>query len=213
MRFNRIVMFVSLIGLLAAVASAQQQNRPLSPAGSSATQVGGKWVQEKPDQPARYTGGKWIEVTYGRPIKRQRDLFGSGAEYGKKLLDGAPVWRAGANLTTRLRTDVPLEIGGKQLPAGDYALMVDLNEKQWTLILSSQKAQEKYDPNDKVLLFGSFNYDPKMDVLRAPMTLSKNSMSIDQLTIGFVDMTATGGTLGIWWDKEIATIPFTVAGS
>ena len=30
----------------------------------------------------------------------------------------------------------------------------------------------KYDPNDKVLLYGAYNYDPKFDVLRAPMRLS-----------------------------------------
>jgi hypothetical protein len=39
--------------------------------------------------------GKWIEVTYGRPIKRGRTgLFGEGADYGKALKGGAPVWRA-----------------------------------------------------------------------------------------------------------------------
>jgi len=31
-----------------------------------------------------YRNGKWIEITYGRPIKRGRDLFGgTGANYGR----------------------------------------------------------------------------------------------------------------------------------
>ena len=47
-------------------------------------------------------GGKWVEITYGRPIKRGRNVFGSGADYGKTLNAGAPVWRAGANQATRV---------------------------------------------------------------------------------------------------------------
>ena len=35
-----------------------------------------------------YQGGKWIEITYGRPIKRGRDLWGPGANYGRTLNDG-----------------------------------------------------------------------------------------------------------------------------
>lgn len=53
--------------------------------------MGGEY--EKPagaDEPV-YTGGKWIEISYGRPIKRGRDLWGSGASYGKSLLAGAPI--------------------------------------------------------------------------------------------------------------------------
>ena len=34
-----------------------------------------------------YEGGKWIEITSGRPIKRGRDVFGSGANYGKEHAD------------------------------------------------------------------------------------------------------------------------------
>ena len=42
------------------------------------------------------------------------------------------------------------------------------------------------------------------------MTLSKSASSIDQFTIQFVDVTATGGTLTMAWEKTVATIAFTV---
>ncbi len=91
-------------------------------AGTAATQVGGTWAKATPEAEPRYTGGKWIEVTYGRPVLRGRTaVFGTGADYGKKVSDGVPVWRAGANLTTRFATEVPLVFGGKTLAAGEYS--------------------------------------------------------------------------------------------
>ena len=55
--------------------------------------------------------GKWIELRYGRPLKRGRDLFGAD-DFVEFLNDGADVWRAGANYSTRLITEVDLRIAG-----------------------------------------------------------------------------------------------------
>ena len=201
------------VAVVAGVAIAgAQERRPASPAGSSQTQVGGKWVTN-PNGESSYQGGQWIEITYGRPIKRGRaDLFGSGENYGKKLLDGAPVWRAGANVSTRLKTEVPLQIGGKTVPAGEYSLFIDLKENNWTLIVSSWGAQQKYNPSDKTALWGAYNYTPDKDVARVTMDVNpKLSVSIDQLTWDFADMTDAGGKLLMVWDTTVATASFTVA--
>ncbi len=200
-----------LAGVLALTFALEAQpRRPLSPPGSTATQVGGQWVKQGDE--STYQGGKWIEVTYGRPIKRGRaDLFGSGAEYGKALYAGAPVWRAGANVTTRLKTEVPLVFEGKTLPAGDYDVFVDLKPNAWTLILSTQPYQEKYDPKNTTDVWGAYNYKPDKDVLRAPMKVSTLPFSMDQFTIAFTDMTSNGGTLVMMWDKTMGSVPFKVA--
>src|SRR5262249_14662289 len=127
---------MALLGVFALGALvAAQGGRPASPPGSSATQVGGKYATggEEP----RYEGGKWIEILYGRPIKRGRDLWGSGADYGKKVNAGAPVWRAGADVSTRLKTEVPLTINGKSVAPGEYTMFIDLKPNAWTLIVSS----------------------------------------------------------------------------
>jgi hypothetical protein len=187
--------------------------RAASPSGTAATQVGGTW-SAPPDKDAepRYSGGKWIEIVYSRPILRGRtDIFGKGADYGKKVNGGAPVWRAGANQTTRLKTEVPLEIGGKKLAPGEYSLFVDLKESGWTLIVSTQPYQEKYDASDKVRTWGSFGYDPKSDVVRVPMTMAVPANSFDQFSIGFVNMTDKGGAIAMGWEKTGAVVPFTVA--
>jgi hypothetical protein len=204
----------ALIVAAAAITTlAQAPARPLSPRGSAEAQVGGTWTTEAGRQ--RYGGGKWITIDYGRPLLRDRaNIFGAGADYGKTVSAGAPVWRAGANETTRLTTEAPLVFGGKTIPAGTYSVFVELKEQGWTFVLSSQPVQEKYDPKDKEKLFGAYNYDPKYDVVRVPMKMSKSPASIEQFTIGFVNMTQAGGSIGMWWDKEFATIDFTVgAGS
>lgn len=195
---------------MGALAFAQGGGRPASPAGTAATQVGGKY--EKPagaDEPV-YTGGKWIEISYGRPIKRGRDLWGSGANYGKSLLAGAPIWRAGANVSTRLKSEVPLVINGKTVPPGEYSLFIDLKPNSWTLVVSSWPVQTRYDPKNKEALWGAYEYTADKDVVRAPMTLGTLPVAIDQLTWDFVDMTDTGGKLAIMWDKALATVAFTV---
>jgi len=198
-----------------ALPAAAQEKRPLSPEGTASAQVLGKWV--KGDKPAftlggeRYEGGKWIDVLYGSPLRRGRDLFGSGADYGKATLVGAPIWRAGANVSTRLRTEVPLSIGGKTVAPGEYTMFIDLKENDWTLVISSWPAQMKYDPNDKKALWGSYDYTPDRDVVRTKMTLETLPHAVEQLTWSFVDMTDTGGKLAISWGTQMASVPFTVA--
>jgi len=208
---RRILALTAFLALLAGAGLAQEK-RPLSPSGSAAAQVLGHWV--KSDKPTyavgnnKYEGGKWIDVTYGRPLKRGRDIFGSGADYGKGTLLGAPIWRAGANVSTRLKSEVPLRIGGKTVPAGEYSLFIDLKENAWTLVVSSWPAQQTYDANNKDALWGSYGYTPDRDVVRVPMKLETLPHSVEQLTWTFADMTATGGSLGIFWDKTLAWVPF-----
>lgn len=202
---------------LALVASATlvvgQQSRPASPRGSAEAVVGGSYVKTERGQ--RYEGGKWIAIDYSRPILRGRTgVFGTGAEYGKSLYAGAPVWRAGADKSTRLTTEVPLEIGGKTVPPGEYSLFVELKSPtEWTLIVSSHAAQDRFSRDEKVALWGAYNYTPDKDVARAPMKVEQIPFSVDQLTWGFTDVTNQGGTMRIWWEKTMASVPFKVATS
>jgi hypothetical protein len=190
-----------------------QEGRPMSPRGTASTQVLGKWV--KADRSfavggGRYEGGKWIDITYGRPLKRGREIFGSGADYGKATLIGAPIWRAGADVTTRLKTEVPLVINGKTVPAGEYSLFVDLKEHNWTFVVSTWPAQEKYDPNNKAALWGAYNYTPDKDVVRAPMKFETLPHAREELTWEFLDMTPDGGAMAVSWDRSLGSVAFKV---
>lgn len=182
-----------------------------SPQGQASVQVGGKW-DKTPEGGQTYRDGKWIVVDYGRPLLRGRaNIFGTGADYGKTVNAGAPVWRAGANNTTRLTTQVPLQVGGKTLAPGVYNVFVDLKPGNWTLVITNQPVQEKFDPNDKVRLSGASNYDPKFDLLRAPMTVRQSDASVEQFTINFTNVTDAGATMTMAWDKTMAAIDLKVA--
>jgi hypothetical protein len=200
------------VALAATAALTAQDRKPLSPAGTASAMVGGTWSAPDKDGNRKYDGGKWLEVTYSRPMLRGRtDIFGKGADYGKMVSDGEKIWRVGANATTKWKTEVPLMIGGKRIEPGSYAVFVELKEPAWTFILSTQPTQEKYDPEDKTKIWGSYGYDPKFDVVRVPMTMLQPKASIEQFTIGFIDMTNDGGKLALAWEKTAGIVPFTVA--
>lgn len=183
-----------------------QERRVLSPPGHSAAQVGGRF------DPVQYgwLGGPWIDVHYGRPLRRGRDLFGP-PDWAEMLNDGAPVWRAGANRSTRLVTAAPLIIAGTRVEPGEYTLFIDLSDEGWTFILSSWPAQETYDYENREALFGAFEYTDDRDVLRAPMKLETLPAAFEQLSWQFLDVTERGGRLALLWDTRMASIPFTVA--
>src|SRR5512141_847452 len=183
---------IALACALAGSVASAQQARPASTEGKASTQVGGQWV--KGQRGESYQGGKWIDISYGAPIKRGRTtLWGAGADYGKTLLAGGPIWRAGANVSTRLKTEVPLQIGGKTVAPGEYTMFIDLKSPtDWTLVVSSWPAQLKYDPQNKEALWGGYNYTPDKDVARVAMKVDKLPMSLDALSWNFADVTATG---------------------
>ena len=67
-----------------------------------------------------------ITVEYSRPGKKDRVVYGELVPYGK-------VWRAGANAATKVTCSTNVNIGGAELEAGSYALLITPNKEEWTL--------------------------------------------------------------------------------
>lgn len=194
---RRFIAGIAVFALFSALTAAQQpQRRPASPEGTSATQV----------------NGKWIEIVYGRPILRGRtNIYGGAADYGQKLFDGGTVWRAGANTSTRLRTEAALEVGGARVAPGEYVMLVDLQgPNDWTLILTSQPYTTIFDPKNTKELYGGYNYRPDHDVARVAMKTETLPFSVDQLTWVFTDVTPAGGAVRVAWERVMASAPFKI---
>jgi len=187
--------------------SLEGQARLPSPRGEATTQIGGGY-----DANGQYQGGLWIVVDYGRPILRGRqNMFGSGPTYGDGFLLGAPNWRIGANQSTRFHTGVDLMFGNQRLQAGEYSIFADLEEDEWTLIFSTWGVKGDFQEANPNALWGSYGYTDERDVLRTPMSVQTIARSADQLIITFTDMTQEGGDFTIWFDDQLATVPFSVA--
>jgi hypothetical protein len=189
----------------APLAGQAADRRVLSPEGRSMTEIGGRAGER-----VGTTGGKRIQIVYGRPLKRGRDLFGTD-DFVEFLNDGAPVWRAGANVSTRLSTETSLRFGNTIVPPGEYTIFIELARERWTFIVSAWRAQTAgYDTNDRTALYGAFDYTPDKDVVRVTMQRETLPHSHDQLHWEFLDMTADGGRLAVLWDREMASVPFGV---
>ena len=193
MRLNLTVLLFAAIALIG-LDTACAQNRAKSPRGEASTQI----------------GEAWITVDYGRPILRGRQgIFGSGENYGAKLSANAPVWRVGANKSTRFNTEADLMFGDKKLPAGEYSMFIELKPEQWTLIFSNHAAKDSGRESGDGL-WGSYNYTADKDVIRVPMSVNTIDMSVDQFTIGFFDVSSSGGTLGVIWDNVMGATNFSL---
>src|SRR5258708_2788131 len=108
MTHSTIALFITIVMSALVVA---QETRPMSPQGRRPAQAGGNG-ETPPGRGAQplggetCQGGKWMEFTYGGPPRGGRALWGSAADYGRAALVATPIWRAGANVSTRLKTDV-----------------------------------------------------------------------------------------------------------
>ncbi len=206
---------IPFLGVAAVVAAAgvlvsdvAAQSRPLSTRGHTATQIGGSYNEE-----GRYEGGSWIDIHYGRPILRGRQgIFGEGEEFGQRIYAGAPLWRVGADQTTTFTTEADLLIGGQRLNAGEYTMFADLADPTaWTLIFSTWGVKQTFTEDNPNALWGAYGYDDSKDVMRTTMSVENVGYSMDQLQVGFVDMTLQGGAMYFLWDNQLATVPVELA--
>ena len=141
--------------------------------------------------------GKSLAVRYAAPSVRGRQIFGAGGLLSKDPT--YPAWRAGANAATTLTTDADLVVGGLAVPKGTYTLYAWVqNPTAWDLIISKQTGQ------------WGLSYDPKQDLGRVKMTMSKPPSLVETLKYSIADKGAGKGELRLEWEHRVATVPITV---
>lgn len=135
-------------------------------------------------------GGANLEVDYGRPSRRGREIFGG-------LVPWNEVWRTGANAATHFTTDRNLVIGGKRIPAGTYTLWSTHAPDGAELIINSQTQ-----------IWGTA-YDATHDFARVPMSHEALEEPVERFTID-IKPTGTGGVLHLEWDSSRYSVPMRV---
>ena len=109
----------------------------------------------------------------------------------------ATPWRAGANETTTITFSHDVKVEGKDLKAGTYGLFLALDKTgPWTWIFSTTSAG-----------WGSYQYDPKDDVLRVAVT-PQSAPYTEFLTYGFDDRRPASAVAFLQWENK--RIPFKV---
>ena len=132
-------------------------------------------------------GSAAIAVTYSRPSKRGRAIWGS-------LVPWDRVWRFGADFATHFSTSADLVIGTTTVPAGRYTL--------W--MLPSQSGESMLIVSSAVNVFGT-QYNPARDLARIPMRRDETRAPAERFTISVVD-----GRLWATWDRTAWSVPVAV---
>lgn len=130
-----------------------------------------------------------INITYGRPSVKGRDVFGGLQPYGE-------VWRTGANEATTITFSDDVTIEGEELNAGTYGLFTIPGEGEWTVIFNNV-------PNQ----WGAFDYDSNKDALRVSVQPEKGP-HMEQLMFYFENVTQDSATCVIHWSDT--KVPFSV---
>ncbi len=122
-------------------------------------------------------GDTKINIHYSSPFKKGRVIFGNLVPYGQ-------VWRTGANEPTTFKTNVPLIINGKNLPAGQYTLWTVPESKTWKIIFNNKvygwgvsfggKASRDESFDTVVVETNVINSDTIMESLRIWIEKSEN---------------------------------------
>jgi hypothetical protein len=143
-----------------------------------------KMPQASPDcKISQQVGLTVLHLDYSRPGKKGRKIFGELVPFGK-------IWRTGANNPTTLEFSEDIKVNGQALAAGKYAIYSIPGKREWTIIFSN-----------KTTLWGAMGYDPADDALRVRVSVDKLKKTVESMEISFSDLTDSGATLNISWDK------------
>jgi len=134
-----------------------------------------------------------IELTYSRPSAKGRKVFGDLVPYNK-------LWRTGANGATIIKFSDPVEIKGKRVDTGSYALYTIPGAESWEIIL-----------NKGLKNWGVDGYKESEDVIRIMVEPMKMKNNIETFTMQFADIKGESCELHIMWAKTAVVIPITAS--
>lgn len=133
-----------------------------------------------------------IFISYGRPAVRDRTVWGG------ILIPFDTIWRTGANEATHLATSKTITLGDMTLAPGLYTLWTQYTHNGTWLIVNKQVGQWGTD------------YDPKQDIGRVRMDMSKTPEHVEDFTIAIRPTGPNRGAFDFAWGDSVATAPFTL---
>lgn len=131
----------------------------------------------------------YLKIVYSQPQKKGREIFGSLVPYGQ-------IWRTGANEATEITITKDIFVNGKLLAAGTYSLFTIPDKTKWTIVI-----------NKELGLWGSYNYNVKMDVMRFDVPAQAITTSIIEGFTIMIDQKNNKSEISLQWDKTKVAFP------
>ncbi len=134
-----------------------------------------------------------ITISYSRPGKKDRNIFGDVVPFGE-------LWRFGANENTKIASSEPLIFGKDTLKAGTYAIFTKPNKENWEVYFYNETTNWGIPEN--------WN-DQKVALKLISPVINLNDV-VENLTISIDHIHNSGATLQFSWDKTRINLPFTL---
>lgn len=134
-----------------------------------------------------------VTIEYSRPSAKSRTIYGDLVPYGK-------VWRTGANARTKISFSKDVEVAGKALKKGTYALFTIPGENKWEIIFYSEP--EGWGAPKEL--------DKEKVALKVETTPIETAMYGESFRIFIDNLTNAGATLFMKWEKTLVPVNFTV---
>jgi hypothetical protein len=131
-----------------------------------------------------------VTLEYSRPSMKGRTIVGGLVPYDA-------IWRTGANANTKITFSEDVELGGKTLKAGSYAIYTKPGVSSWDVYFYSDSNNwgnpAKWD-EDKVAAQVSAQVYPM-------------PMNIETFTMSFDNLKNDEATLGLLWENTYVGVP------
>ena len=126
-----------------------------------------------------------IDIVYRRPVARGRALFGALVPYGK-------IWTPSADSAAVFTTSSDIDIAGRKLKKGTYAMWMIPDSAEWAVVFSSDAH-----------VFHLKHPSSGDEVLRAKVKPHQSSDHMESLGFYFPMVDADSSVLVMQWGKTL----------
>ena len=173
------IIFISCIGILISFTGVNAQINTPAPSPFSK-------IEQK-------VGLTDVSISYSRPSMRERKIFGG-------LLDYDAVWRTGANQSTKISFSDDVKLGGKEVPAGKYAIYTKPGKEMWTVMIYK----------DLSLGGNVAGYKQENELTRFTVKPQELPFAVETMTFMIGDLSSDGANIYLMWEKTMITMELAV---
>ncbi len=135
-----------------------------------------------------------IRVTYSRPQRKEREIFGKLLPYGEP-------WRLGANETTEITFFQKVKIGDTEIKPGRYGIMAVIHADKWEFVI-----------HRNIPSWGTFGHDDSKNIASFTAPVESMTNPLEALSITFDKKSETEIHMVVGWDKTMTRLPIQLIG-